>query len=368
MFLRNAWYVAAWSDEIGRQLLGRTICEQPMLLYRMENGNPAAIGNMCPHRFAPLDRGKLIGDVVQCGYHGLRFGEDGRCVLNPHADKKVPGKMRVPNYPVVERYDMIWVWMGEPELADPTAIPDYSFNVAPGFRRIGGMIEIQANYELISDNVLDLTHAEFVHEGLLSSEAMTISKLETLQVGTTIWSNRWCPNGEAPPAWKWAWGEGADQPFDQWGYTRWDPPANMTLDVGMSPVGRPRGEGIWLYGTDCITPKDSKSCYYFWAFARNYRIDDPSVDEFWTESIKVAFEGQDKPIIEAQQAMMGDRTLEELGPVLIAADAASTRARRILRKLIEEEEHGEIARSHAEAPLELLQRRKESRTPVEPVV
>ncbi len=96
MYLKNAWYVAGWSSDISREPIERTICEQSIVLFRKENGDPVAMGNMCPHRFAPLSAGKLVGDDLQCGYHGLRFGASGKCVLNPHAaDGVIPAKMRV---------------------------------------------------------------------------------------------------------------------------------------------------------------------------------------------------------------------------------------------------------------------------------
>jgi|SRR5882757_3497812 len=367
MFLKNVWYVAAWSNEVGRKLLSRQICEQPILLYRKQDGSPVAIGNMCPHRFAPLGRGKLIDDTVQCSYHGLRFGPDGRCVLNPHADGQIPGKMKVRSYPVAERHDMIWLWLGEPNEADQSAIPDFSCNTDPNFRRIDGVFEVRANYELVTDNLLDLTHAEFVHEGVLSSEAITSSKLQTHQAGSTIWSNRWCPTGDASPAWKVAFNN-YDKPVDQWLYMRWDAPAHMLLDVGLTPVGKTRRDGIWLYGTDVLTPKDAFTTYYFWGFARNYEIHNPAVDDFWRSSIKLAFEDQDKPIIEAQQQMMGRRTVSELNPVMIAADTAATRARRTLEKLLQEERPGAVLRSQAEPPLSLLRKHVDSRVPVQPVV
>ena len=84
MYLKNSWYVASWSNELADALISRTICDVPILLYRKQNGAPVAMGNLCPHRFAPLHMGKQIGDTVQCGYHGMVFGESGKCVLNPH--------------------------------------------------------------------------------------------------------------------------------------------------------------------------------------------------------------------------------------------------------------------------------------------
>jgi phenylpropionate dioxygenase-like ring-hydroxylating dioxygenase large terminal subunit len=367
MFLKNAWYVAAWSEELTRTLMERVICAESVVMYRKENGEPVALGNTCPHRFAPLHMGKLVGDSIQCGYHGLRFGSAGQCVLNPHADGIISARMRVRSYPVQERHALIWLWFGDPADADANLIPDFSCHTDRGFRRIQGVFEVKAHYELITDNTLDLTHAEFVHDGLLSSDAITVSKLETTQKGTTVWSNRWCPNGAATPAWSAAFG-GYRKPVDQWLYMRWDAPAHLLLDVGLTPVGCSRSEGIWMYGTDILTPRDAVTTYYFWAFSRNYKIEDATVDKFWHASVKLAFKGQDKPIIEAQQRMMGSRSLDEMGPVMIAADSAATRARRVLKKLIEDQGAGERARPGGVALRDLLFHGAPSREPVLPVV
>lgn len=338
-YLRNAWYVAAWSHEVSRTMLARTILEQPIVLYRKENGDAVAIGDLCAHRFAPLSMGKLVGDVVQCPYHGLRYDCTGKCVLNPHSDGHIPPKMAVASYPLVERHKMIWLWMGEQDKADPATIPDFSCHEDPALAMVCGVIEMAANYQLVTDNLLDLGHAEFVHDGILSSEAITRSKLETIQKGTTIYANRWCPDGLPAPAWSAAF-DGYDKPVDHWLYMRWDAPAHMLLDAGVTTVGGTREAGAWVYGTDILTPKDAYTTYYFWGVTRAYKIDDPAADEFWRMSIKDAFEGQDEVIIEAQQRMLGKRLLEDMNPVFFSIDTAAQRARRVLAKLIAEEAPG----------------------------
>jgi phenylpropionate dioxygenase-like ring-hydroxylating dioxygenase large terminal subunit len=341
MYFKNAWYVAAWSSEVSRTMLERTMLEESILLYRKENGDPVAIGNMCPHRFAPLSMGKLIGDTVQCAYHGMRFDCSGKCVLNPHDDGKIPAKMAVRGYPIEERHGLLWLWMGDPTLAETSTIPDFSCNTDTSFGLVTGVIEMKANYELITDNLLDLAHAEFIHEGILSSEAITLSKLETIQNGTTVYSNRWCPDGAAAPAWAAAF-DNYDKPVDHWAYMRWDAPAHLLLDVGVAPVGRSRDEGVWIYATHILTPKDKFTTYYFWGVARSYKIAESAAGDFWRVAIKGAFEGQDQPMIEAQQRMMGSRTVDEMQPVMIAADAAGVRARRVLAKLVAEQDKGTL--------------------------
>lgn len=372
MFLKNAWYVAAWSEEISRDLMTRTICEEHILLYRKENGDPVAIGNMCPHRFAPLNMGRLRGDDVQCGYHGMVFGETGKCVLNPHHGGKISPAMKVSAYPVAERHALIWLWMGEAERADPALIPDFSCHTDPNFVNVHGVIEMAANYELITDNLLDLTHGEFVHDGLLSSEAITISKLETIEAGNTVWSNRWMPDGDPAPVWNKlltdcrGTANGAD--VDHWLYMRWDAPAHLLLDVGVTPPGRTRADGVWAYGTDIITPIDATHSYYFWAVSRNHDIDRQDITEFWQFSIDGAFVGQDQPMIEAQQRMLGARSIEEMSPVAIPADIPGGKARRVLKRLIAQEADGSVP-TPGHSPLqELIAKSVGTHEPVVPAV
>jgi vanillate O-demethylase monooxygenase subunit len=337
-YLQEAWYVAAWSNEISREMLSRQIIEKPVIVFRKENGEPAAMGGMCPHRFAPLSRGKLCGDTVQCPYHGLQFDVSGKCVLNPHGDGKIPTKMAVPSYPVVERHNLVWVWMGDPANANPDAIPDFGCHTDPDMACVGGMLEMQANYQLIIDNLMDLSHAAYVHDGLLSSPGLRLDKLETIQKGTTVYANRWMPRDEIQPAHAMLWeAHVPGERVDQWTYMRWDAPAHLLLDVGVTKVSAPRTEGIFVYGTDILTPKDEHTTYYFWAATRNYKIDDPAVDEQWRKIVELAFDGQDKPMIEAQQRMLGTRDIEQMDSVMLSIDAGATRVRRVLSSLIRDQ-------------------------------
>lgn len=371
-YLKNAWYMAIWASELGAALETRTICELPILLYRKENGDPVAIGNLCPHRYTPLHLGKRLGDNVQCGYHGMVFGASGQCVHNPHHGGAIAPAMKVPAYPVIEKYGIIWLWIGNPDVADPRLIPDFSCYDEPGFVTISGVMDVAANYEIITDNLLDLTHGEFVHEGLLSSEAITISKLETLESGTTIWANRWCPDGEPPPVWGKLMSDqlktDVDARVDHWLYMRWDAPAHMLLDVGITPVGRTREDGVWVYAAHHLTPVSKTRSLYHWAIVRNHGIGDEQVEDFWRMSIDAAFVGQDKPIIEAQQAAMGERGIEELNLVAIPADIAGGKARRALNRLIADEAKGVTPQLGAFPLKELLARSAGSREPVLPVV
>ena len=132
---------------------------------------------------------KLVNDIVQCPYHGLHFDDSGLCVYNPHGDGKIPAKARVPQYPVCEQHDLIWLWIGEPELADEAKIPDFSCLAdTQGFRTVGGIIEMHANYTLVIDNLMDLTHVEYVHEGTVGNEGIADGEHIVEQNGTTVYS------------------------------------------------------------------------------------------------------------------------------------------------------------------------------------
>src|SRR5271156_4921817 len=115
MWVRNAWYVAAWSHELGaEQILARTICNEPVVLYRKSDGTVAVLEDRCCHRFAPLSMGRREGDDLRCMYHGLKFAADGRCVEIP-GQALIPPKAAVRSYPVAERGNWIWLWLGEVE-------------------------------------------------------------------------------------------------------------------------------------------------------------------------------------------------------------------------------------------------------------
>ena len=116
-FLENAWYVVAQSQQISHQLLSLKLLGEQLLFYRDSESRVVALEDACPHRKLPLSMGKLKGDTVQCGYHGLTFDACGKCVDAPTQDK-IPSNAFVRSYPVVEKYKLVWVWMGDPDLVD----------------------------------------------------------------------------------------------------------------------------------------------------------------------------------------------------------------------------------------------------------
>ena len=158
MYIRNAWYVAAWEHEVGREMMRRILLDEPVVLFRRDDGTPVALEDRCCHRRAPLSEGKLIGNIVQCPYHGLQFDETGACVRVP-SQKQIPPGARVKSYPVVERNHWIWIWMGDPAKADPDLIEDFHWMDDPDWRFGGDRLRLEGNYLLLVENLLDTTHS-----------------------------------------------------------------------------------------------------------------------------------------------------------------------------------------------------------------
>jgi len=175
---------------------------RPMALYRTERGRPVALADACWHRLAPLSMGKLVGaDEIQCPYHGLRYNPSGRCTRLP-AQETLNPSASVPSFPVVERHRYVWVWPGDPTLADPAAIPDMHQLDDPGWAGDGLTIEARCNYQLILDNLMDLTHEEFVHGSTLGQEELSQSEFSTKLVSDNhVTVTRWMVDVAPPPFW-----------------------------------------------------------------------------------------------------------------------------------------------------------------------
>jgi phenylpropionate dioxygenase-like ring-hydroxylating dioxygenase large terminal subunit len=332
-FIRNTWYPAAWSDELTRALLPRTFLEIPVVLYRKLDGTPAAIQDTCPHRFAPLHKGTLQGDEVQCGYHGLRFDANGKCTHNPHM-ATASANIKVRSFPVVERYGMIWIWPGDAGCADESNVPDFSYMTAPNSRTLSGHYVTQAHYELVTDNLLDLTHTEFLHTNFLES-GMLMAKRELTYEGSRLHLTYRCPPGLAPPNYR------AEMPdpaalVQHWFDVNWQAPGFAELRTGIQRVGND-DPGQVNTGTHLVTPETARSTHYFYAGTRTTELNNAEVDARIRHWHKEGFSGQDKPMIEAVQQRMDGTDLLAMKPLLFPGDAAAVRARRIIKELLERE-------------------------------
>lgn len=332
-FLFKSWYVAAFAEEIpSGATLGRRLLGESLVFFRTEAGQITALQNRCPHRFAPLAAGKVKGSAIECAYHGLRFGRDGVCVHNPHGNGAIPAKARVRSFPAMERDGFVWVWMGDPELADPATIPDYSsVSGNPPTAVVNGYLRTEANYELMTDNIMDLSHADFLHPGSLATwSEVTKLRPEVSEIDGGIHVS-------------WAWGPADPPPVfapllpagarcDVSLQVTWRAAANMRIRFNCRQVGAEHAFEVG--GCHLMTPEDEDSTHYFFLGTRNYLMEDAEFNRMTREFIMRVFTQEDKPIIEAVQRSMQTSDLWSLNPVMLSADAGGVRVRRKLSALM----------------------------------
>jgi vanillate O-demethylase monooxygenase subunit len=337
MFVRNAWYVAAWDHELSRSMLRRIVLEEPVVLFRTTEGKAVALEDRCCHRQAPLSMGRLAGDVVTCPYHGLQFDTTGRCIKVPSQEKIPPGA-RVRSYPVVEKNHWIWIWTGDPAKADPALIEDFHWLDDPAWRFGGSYLHVDGNYLLVVENLLDTTHLPFLHPNTLGTDSFARSEFEVKREGDRITIARYLMDDLPAPFHKQMGGFADGMKVDRWQITHYGPPSFVKLDVGSAPVGTPvrqgeRGEGVNMWNLNAITPETGKTAHYFFAQAYNFKLDEGWVADTLRTQIHNIFL-EDMAIIRAQQRNM------DLGPSPVqnlAQDKAWVAMRQIVQRLIQEE-------------------------------
>jgi vanillate O-demethylase monooxygenase subunit len=343
MFLRNAWYVAAWDHEIGRSLTPVTLLDERVVLFRTEKGKPAALEDACPHRKLPLSMGRLKGDQVECGYHGLTFDCTGTCTRVPGAEK-IPHVASVRSYPVEERYGLVWIWMGDPALAAPAEIfqVEHWGEPAWGINRGDAMV-VNCNYLYLTDNLLDPSHVAWVHQTSFAGAGTEETPLETsvAEDGVTVW--RWMPDTEPAPFYAQFLQFEGNTDRKQHYEVRY--PCHAIIKAIFAPSGT-GGEGktlpentFLMDSYNFMTPIDAGRTKYFWFQMRNFAPDDVEVSAQFAKSVRGAFE-EDKAVLEAvQQGMMNKRT-----PNLdLKIDIGPMRFRKRLQQMIDAENAVRVA-------------------------
>lgn len=341
-FLRNCWYVAGWEDEIPADgLFERTLLNESVLFYRTHsgtgNGQITALENRCPHRGAPLHLGRKEGDSVRCGYHGLLFNASGQCTEVP-GQELIPPRACVRSYPVVAQDELLWIWMGEPALADASKIINYGWHTDPAWRKKRAYLHYQAPYTLIVDNLLDFSHLTYVHSTSIGtpSNATTRATVEPIPGGLKIsrryYNDQIQSNRRSIATF--------DGPADRWQTYEWFPPSFLRLYTGSAPAGTGAHEGhlvpeaMQYRHCSIQTPETPTTTHYWFSHAANFKTDTSEAIDVVFDGVQRAFK-EDKDIIEQQQiALKLGRPFEPMG---IAHDSALMQARRMTNKLLEEE-------------------------------
>jgi vanillate monooxygenase len=324
--IRNEWYVAAYSDEVAAAPLGRRICGEAVVLYRRGDGRVVALPDRCSHRRYPLSLGKVVGDELQCGYHGARFDGAGRCVAIP-GQAAVPASFHLRAYPSHERHGVIFIWMGNGAPADTALLPDWQLNIAPDWVQVRGRHLMPANYQLVLDNLLDLTHVQFVHKNL-GGPGVAENPLEFSVEGDVVHTFRKMPNVELPGLFQ---AMGKSGRFDRWQKQLVRAPSYVYFEAGAEPAGSndpPREpHHVVIQG---VTPESDTSTHYFWMTARHFAVEDAAITAKMRAITVDAFD-EDVAVLAAQQRSIDDDAQSRDRPLnAFACDAAGIAVRRIL--------------------------------------
>ncbi|MFE2377088.1 Rieske 2Fe-2S domain-containing protein [Streptomyces sp. NPDC059398] len=335
-FPQNHWYVAAWSTEVGRELLGRTICGEPVVFYRTRDGRPVALTDRCVHRRYPLSLGRLDEDGIECGYHGFVFDCSGSCTFVP-GQERIPRTARVPGYQLVERDKWIWIWIGDQSKADPALVPDAHWLDDPAWTSVEDMAYSPFRYGLLMDNLMDLSHESYLHAGLIGTPeiARTPFTTDVDHEQHRVSFSRHMESVECPPFYERT--TGFTTPIDRWQDVEFLPPAFWVNNVRVAPHGVPdTGEGDEraahvkiIHG---LTPETENSTWDFWAVTRDFALDDESVSHtLLTLNQEVVQQDLDAlTVLETVVASEPPGTQE----LSVAIDAGGLAAREMFRKLL----------------------------------
>ncbi|MBT4940662.1 MAG: aromatic ring-hydroxylating dioxygenase subunit alpha [Rhodospirillaceae bacterium] len=341
----NAWYQAAWSHEVeGEKPLARTLLNENVALFRDKDGKACAVEDRCCHRATPLSLGDVVEGGVQCGYHGMTFNGAGDCVFIP-GQEKIPPYAKVRGFPIFERQEIVWIWMGDPALADPSELlVDFPWNDDhENWPHIHDMYEIECNYMLLIDNLMDLTHIPYIHRNTIGGgdqKGQVNATMEVTPKETGVHYIRWMESIMPPPTYVKGAGFKDGQLVDRWQEFEYVVPSTVVQWTGALEEGRGAKEsreqegGFNLRLYHGVTPRTESSCYYFWTPLNGYKPKDEEATKILHGEIAFTF-NEDLDFLEQQQACMAE-TMDK-GFVDIRHDSARLPARRAIERMIAKE-------------------------------
>ena len=337
MFLKNAWYVAAWKSEITTELQQIMVLGEKICIFRTAGGELVGLEDACPHRKLPLSKGRIKGETVECGYHGLTFDCAGQCVWAPGAGR-IPSEARVHAYPLAEKYGLVWIWMGNPALADPADIFEIAHYGDPdwGINR-GAAMELECNYLLMCDNLLDPTHVAWVHEGSFGQSATKDTPLRVTKTEDGVIVHRWMMDVEPAPFYKKV--VGFEGNCDRLQHYEVRFPSHALVKAVFTPAGTGGPDGalhddVFIMDSyNFMTPTTDGQTRYYWFQLRNIRPDDAALSQLMSDDVQKAFE-EDRAVLNEVQIGMSNKTSPHID---LPIDGGQLRFRRALQAMINEE-------------------------------
>jgi len=332
MILQNFWYVGVTASELGAAPVERVICNLPIVFFRKSNGQAVAVRNYCSHRRAPLSLGRVVGDVIECPYHGMQFDDSGKCVHIPCQDM-IPERANIQAYAVAERYGLVWVWIGDAP-SERAKLPALPWREDPTWD--AGIIyhyHVNASHMLMTDNLLDLGHVAFIHADTIGFDPATLrdDPLKTEVEGDQVRNTRIIGDADpSPNAVNWG---GFTGKIERASISTWYPPHYTHINFW----SRDKHTSVELHIDHFMTPETDRTHNYWVAMSRNFGVGDPAVqDQVYRDNDKV--HQQDLQIVEAQQRMI------DLAPAYqdmpIKQDRGLVMAHRIMERLYSRQQAG----------------------------
>jgi len=333
--IRNCWYVAALSSEVTRALLERTLLNTTVVMYRRRDGSPVVMDNRCPHRSFPLSKGKLDEDNLVCGYHGMVYSPSGQCLGMPSLPN-CPSHARITSYPVYERGPLIWIWMGQPDLADPNKIPETSWLDSSDWATVGGQFRVRTNYVAMHENLLDQTHFGILHAGSVGTPEYARSALDFKVEGDKVFISRFLENSPPPGIYGRPMGlEG--KPVDRYSDSRFESPAGHIAHariVDLHPRSGDQSE-FRVNIAHLFTPERQNSIHYWWFNSRDFRLQDEKVSAYMFHESQTAY-SQDEDALNWIQATY-DELVDPPEELSFGPDRPGLMMRQLLLKMAQSE-------------------------------
>ena len=192
---------------------------------------------------------------------------------------------------------------------------------------------MKCDYRLVIDNLMDLTHETYTHQGSIGQLEILDAPIDTHTHGDTVTVTRWMPGIEAPPFWRNALKQ--EGLVDRWQICHFLAPSSVIIDVGvaLSSAGasiEKHDQGVRGFVIDALTPETETACHYFWGMARNFDIHDQGFTARFRKQQGGVF-AEDVEILEAQQrSMLANPSLKLKA---FSIDAGGVMARKVIERL-----------------------------------
>jgi len=309
MFI-NFWYPAEESHQVSNVPLKVRMLGLPFVLWRDEDGKAHCVSNICSHRGGSLGDGKVVGNCVQCPYHGWLFNGDGQCERIPSLGpiEKIPKRSRIDAYPVEERYGLIFVFLGDlPEDERPTIMPIEEYG-ADGWRTLTMRYCWKANYVRLVENQSDPSHVEYVHSGMGMGGKDTNYQVPKFEIETTPWGAGTMTVFQSPGS--------PDQEVGQVStHGRSDAGSGFHgISMTWTRIRFNEKDGMNMYIYAC--PRDELDLDIFLVNQRNCRLD-PELDKNFLSRMGVAVE-EDRIVVEKLEPAIPSK--DTIGEFIVPAD------------------------------------------------